>query len=108
MKVTAPIGRDNVEQLKIKYQGVPFSFDTFGVTSAQVIAGGKFISSLSGDVSYSGDTLSAKFGKLQLEAGYYNAQIVLFTASHPAGIVIAGPGMPEAIELTMVDSEVAI
>jgi hypothetical protein len=102
MKVIGPIGRDNVEQIKIKYQGVAFSFDTFGVTSAQVIAGDKFISSTNGDVSYSGDTLSVKFGKLQLEAGSYNAQIVLFSASHPAGIVIAGPGMPETIELLMI------
>lgn len=106
MKITAPIGRDNIEQLRIKYNNAAFDFATFGVTSVQVIAGSASISSANGDISYSGDTLSVKFGHLDLVPGYYNAQIVLFTPSHPNGVVIAGPDMPETLDLTMIISEV--
>lgn len=102
MKITAPVGRDNIEQLRIKYQGAAFDFATFGVTSVQVIAGGSTISSATNAVSYAGDLLSVRFGKLDLAPGYYNAQIVLFTPSHPAGLVIAGPDMPETVDLTLV------
>lgn len=106
MKITAPLGRDNVEQLRIKYNGAAFSFATFGVTSVEVIADSALISSANGDISYSGDTLSVKFGKLDLAPGYYNAQIVLYTPTHPAGLVIAGPDMPETVDLTLIISEV--
>ncbi len=106
MKITAPLGRDNVEQLRIKYNNLAFDFATFGVTRVQVIAGSASISSDNSDVSYTGDTLSVKFGKLDLVPGYYNAQIVLYTPTHPAGVVIAGPDMPETVDLTLIVSEV--
>lgn len=108
MKVTAPLGRNNTEQFKIKYQGAAFDFSTFGVTSVEVIAGGKSISSATSAVTYAGDVLSVQFGKLPIEPGYYNAQVVLYTPTHPDGLVIAGPDMPESIDLTLVISEVTI
>lgn len=103
MKISAFAGRDNAEKFKVKLDNQPFNFDTAGVTSVQAVAGSAVITSASGDISIEGDVLSVKFGKFDLQAGFYQAQIVIYSALYPNGLVIAGPGLSVEIDLTMAD-----
>lgn len=107
MYIVATIGRDNIDVLAIKYTDpvtnvtTPLNFATYGVTRVEVSAGNASISSITSDVTYSGDKLSVKLGKLTLSAGQYDLRIVLFTEASPNGIEIVGKHRQQSINLIM-------
>lgn len=100
MNIAVAPGRDNVENLRISYGGEPFNFAAFGVTRVEVSAGNASMSSVDGDITYAGDILNVKFGKMEgLVKGVREASIVLFTSGSPDGIEIIGPNRPDTLLL---------
>jgi len=50
-------------------------------------------------VSFSGSTISVRFGALSPYRGTYYPQIIVYDANNPDGVVIAGEGYPAEILL---------
>lgn len=97
ISITAFIGRDNSEVIAFSDDaGQPFNFAAAGASKIEGVAGGRAV-----ECTWSGDKVSVNYGALSLQPGIYMAQIVLFSAEHPNGKVIAGPGLPVEIELTL-------
>ena len=99
MKLTAALGRDNVDVITVAYGSGVFDFAQFGVTRVDVIAGGTTLDA--SNVNFAGDQLSIKFGKFALPAGKYDVRIVLFTPASPAGIEIVTPNTNNCIVLIL-------
>jgi hypothetical protein len=102
MKVIASNGTDTQEVLKITYTDPetnitgPFDFAANGITRVDVIAGGITMSNGT-NVSYAGDHLRIKFGKMGLQQGRYDVRVVIFSASSPDGVEIVGPQRSQQI-----------
>lgn len=97
ISITAFVGRNNTEVISFADDaGQPFNFDTAGATKIEGVAGGRSV-----ECTWSGDKVSVNYGALALQPGIYMAQIALFSAEYPDGKVIAGPGLPVEIELTL-------
>lgn len=99
MKIVATNGTDNIEILKVNYEGLPIDFTVYGVTRIDVIAGDITMSSGGGNVSYTDSQISIKFGKMGLAVGKYDVIIKLITPTSPNGVVIVGPERPQCIVL---------
>tara|TARA_Y100000034_G_scaffold122881_1_gene168904 strand:+ start:6269 stop:6583 length:315 start_codon:yes stop_codon:yes gene_type:complete len=97
ISINAFIDRDSTEVIAFNDDaGQPFDFDTAGASKIEGVAGGRSV-----ECTWSGDKVSVNYGALLLQPGIYMAQIVLFSADYPKGKVIAGPGLPVEIELTL-------
>lgn len=109
MRIPVSYDAGNVETLSFEEDGAPFDFNANGVTRVLISACNQRssaateseyeISSDTDDVTYNGEDLKVKFGKLKLPKGLYEATITCFSSQNPDGVVICGPGRPANIVL---------
>ena len=97
--VTAFAGALNVTRYAVKLAGQPFVFQPGQRVTVE--AGNAMISSDTTAVSMIGAELSIQFGQLELPAGMYDVLVTVFEPNETTGQVLAGPGLPAAIALTM-------
>lgn len=95
MRVMAFKGFDNVETFTVSKDGDDqWTLQSAGFTSARIIVGDTHVD---GDIS--GNEVSAILGELDLPVGNYDAKLVAYSSVYPDGLVIAGPGLPEKLDV---------
>ena len=88
--------------------GAPIDLDAAGATLVRVrVCDTACIDSASGDVAYSGDVVSVRFGALNLDETVfpgvsYKPRLEYITASDPNPYILAGEGMATEIQLRVV------
>ena len=97
--ITVPVypGTAGLESFRVNLDGnaAPLA----GVVRVDVVAGCRRISSESGAVTFTTDTIAARLGDLPLLPGRHDARIEVFRSGDTRGTVIAGPGLPAALVL---------
>lgn len=96
MKVMAFKGFDNVETFAVSQNGEEFDFTNAGFNAARVYADNEFV-----EATISGSEVKAVLGDLQVPVGTYAGKLVVYSAVYPDGLVIAGPGLPERMEIVV-------
>ena len=96
MKVMAFKGFDNVETFSVTQDGEAFNLSSAGFNSARVYADNEFV-----EATISGDEVKAVLGDLKVPVGTYAGKLVVYSAVYPDGLVIAGPGLPERMEIVV-------
>lgn len=96
MKVMAFKGFNNVETFSVTQDGEVFNLSSAGFNSARVYADNEFV-----EATISGDEVKAVLGDLKVPVGTYTGKLVVYSAVYPDGLVIAGPGLPERMEIVV-------
>jgi len=96
MKIMAFKGFDNIETFGVSQNGQPFDLSGAGFTSARVYADTQFV-----EGTVSGSDVKAVLGDLQVPVGTYAGKLVVYSSVYPDGLVIAGYGLPESLEVTV-------
>lgn len=96
MKVMAFKGFDNIETFTVSQNNVDFDLSSAGFTSARVYADNQYV-----DGTVSGNEVKAVLGDLEVPVGTYTGKLVVYSAVYPDGLVIAGPGLPERMEIVV-------
>ena len=109
--IAAFLDTDTIETFTVQNDGLDYDLDANGVTRVDVyVCDGKaglvnescrIISSDTGEISYTGNILNVRFGKLCVIPGPYKPKVKIFTPVAPEGVVIAGPGLETEIALNM-------
>ena len=113
INVAAFPGADNIESFTVQNEGIDYDLDVNGVTrvdayvccklAALASESDRVISSDDADtpITFSGSTLNIKFGAFGVGAGVYKPKIKIFNSTSPDGLVIAGSGLEQEIQMTM-------
>lgn len=96
MKVMAFKGFDNVETFTVSQGDTDFDLSSAGFTSARVYADNQYV-----EGTISGSEVKATLGDLNVPAGSYCGKLVVYSTVYPDGLVIAGPGLPERMDIVM-------
>lgn len=109
-RLSAFVGRSNIETLKFKVSGnlaeintisgEYFDFDSNDIVKIEVKSELGNIDSTVAGITFVDDSLSIEFGKIPLP-GNVTPRIVIYVGNDTKGIVIAGPNMPAAPVLFM-------
>lgn len=97
MKVMAFKNFDNVETFTVEKKGdLDFTLSDAGFNRAEVI-----VCKESVEGTITGNDVAVVLGDLNLPAGEYEGKLVVYSDVYPDGLVIAGPGLPEPLKVTI-------
>jgi len=96
MRIMAFKGFDNIETFEVNQDGSPFDLSLAGFTTARVYADREYV-----EGTVSGTEVQAVLGDLEVAVGTYAGKLVVYSPVYPDGLVIAGPGLPEPLEITV-------
>ena len=104
MQAIGFIGASNESTYRVQKDGVDFDLTQAGVTRIDVVDEGQVLSSDDDAVSFSGSTLTIKWGAFSLPPDTYSPTIYAYKASDPDGEVLFGP-LKSPITLQLVENE---
>ncbi|AYA64318.1 hypothetical protein [Alteromonas sp. RKMC-009] len=104
MRITAHKNTSKFFSYRVQKDGVDLDLDAMGVTNIQVADEGQSISALSGDITFSANIMSIRWGSLKLPAGEYSPTVYLYNPENPKGLVLYGPET-NPVTLVLVEDE---
>lgn len=93
MKVIGYKGSSNVSTYEVSKNDIPFNLVDAGITKIEVVEKGRVLSSDTGEITFTGSTLTVKWGDFQLPQGIYYPTFYAYKSGDTKGEVLFAPGV---------------